>query len=261
MCLIFFSLNQHPTYKLILAGNRDEFYGRKTAVANFWDRHPEIVGGCDLEAIQPDGTCGTWMGLSKTGKLAFITNFRDPKNINPQAPSRGQLVSDFLIGNQGAEPYMRDIQTRASQYNGFNLVVGDTNQLYYLSNYQNEIKKLTSGFYGLSNHLLDTPWPKVAKGKAAIERELTQSKLSTENLFAILQDEGRATDDLLPDTGIGLDRERALSSMFIKTNGYGTRCSTVILVTKQGAITFEERTFDLPAFSYTTSQFKFDLAK
>ena len=168
MCLIFFSLNQHPTYKLILAGNRDEFYGRKTAPANFWSQHPAIVGGCDLEAIQPDGTCGTWMGLSKTGKLGFITNFRDPKNINPKAPSRGQLVSDFLIGNQEAEPYMRDIQTRASQYNGFNLVVGDTNKLYYLSNYQNEIKKLTSGFYGLSNHLLDTPWPKVAKGKSAI---------------------------------------------------------------------------------------------
>jgi uncharacterized protein with NRDE domain len=261
MCLIFFSLNQHPTYKLILAGNRDEFYGRKTAAANFWTQHPEIVGGCDLEAVQPDDTCGTWMGMSKTGKLAFITNFRDPKNINPKAPSRGQLVSDFLVGNYDPEVYMRDVQTRASQYNGFNLVIGDTNQLYYLSNYQNEIKKLASGFYGLSNHLLDTPWPKVIRGKAAIEKELTQSTISTENLFSLLRDEGRAADDQLPDTGIGLDRERALSSMFIKTNGYGTRCSTVILVSKQGEVTFEERTFDLTDFSFTTRQFQFALSK
>lgn len=261
MCLLFFSLNQHPTYKLILASNRDEFYGRNTAPANFWDNHPEIVGGCDLEAIQPDGTCGTWMGMSKTGKLALITNFRDPKNINPQAPSRGKLVSDFLVGNYEPEPYMRDVQSRASQYNGFNLVVGDTNQLYYLSNYQNEIKKLTSGFYGLSNHLLDTPWPKVARGKAAIESELARPNIRTEILFSILRDESRASDDQLPDTGIGLDRERALSSMFIKTNGYGTRCSTVILVSKQDEVTFEERTFDLIDFSYTTKQFQFALEK
>lgn len=261
MCLIFFSLNQHPTYKLILAGNRDEFYGRKTAPANFWDRHPHIVGGCDLEAVQPDGTCGTWMGLSKTGKLAFITNFRDPKNINPQAPSRGKLVSDFLVGDYGAEHYMRDILSRAPLYNGFNLVVGDTNQLYYLSNYQNAITKLTSGFYGLSNHLLDTPWPKVTRGKAALAEEIKRSEMNVENLFSILRDEARAADDQLPDTGIGLDRERALSSMFIKTNGYGTRCSTVILVKKSGEVTFEERTYDLTDFSFTARQFEFTLPK
>jgi uncharacterized protein with NRDE domain len=257
MCLLFFSLNQHPTYKLILAGNRDEFYGRQTAPASFWSNHPHVVGGCDLEAIQADGTCGTWMGMSKTGRLAFITNFRDPKNINPKAPSRGKLVSDFLVGNHEPEPYLHAVQTRASQYNGFNLVVGRTSELYYLSNYQNEIKKLTSGFYGLSNHLLDTPWPKVTKGKAALEKELTQPTISIENLFSILCDEGRAPDDQLPDTGIGLDRERALSAMFIKTNGYGTRCSTVILVNKQGEVRFEERTFDLTDFSFTTRQFQF----
>jgi uncharacterized protein with NRDE domain len=259
MCLIFFSINQHPQYKLILAANRDEFYNRKTAPADFWHTHNNIVGGCDLEAVTPDGTCGTWMGMSKNGRLAFITNFRDPNNINPKAPSRGHLVTDFLLSETNGEAYMMAVSKKASQYNGFNLVVGNCEELYYFSNYQNKIQKLTTGFYGLSNHLLDTPWPKVSKGKAAIEKEVQREHIKIENLFSVLRDEERAPIDQLPNTGIGLEREQALSSMFIKTNGYGTRCSTVILIDQQDNVMFEERTFNLTDFTFTSRQFQFTL--
>lgn len=257
MCLIFFSINQHPEYKLILAGNRDEFYSRKTALAKFWNE--PIVGGCDLEAVSPDGTCGTWMAMTKTGKLAFITNYRDPFNINPKAPSRGHLVTDYLLGDLTSDMYMQHIQQKAKHYNGFNLVVGDVNQLIYFSNYQNKIQILETGFYGLSNHLLDTPWPKVLKGKSAIGQILSQSDMNPETLFDILRNEETAPDSQLPETGIGLDRERALSSMFIKTTGYGTRCSTVILVKKNGKATFLERTYNLTDFSFTTGKFEFQV--
>lgn len=259
MCLIFFAINQHAKYKLILAGNRDEFYGRKTAEANFWDNHPTILGGCDLEVAQPDGTCGTWMGITKTGRISFITNFRDPKNINPKAPSRGHLVTDYLIDTVDPEVYMRTIQSKASQYNGFNLVTGDPNRLFYFSNYQNEIKKLEKGFFGLSNHLLDTPWPKVSLGKTTVGQELSKPDISINNLFEILRNESQAPDSQLPDTGIGLERERALSSLFIKTNGYGTRCSTVILINQANEVTFQERTYNLTDFTFETKIFKFTI--
>jgi uncharacterized protein with NRDE domain len=261
MCLIFFSINQHPQYKLILAGNRDEFYNRKTAPADFWDNHNNIVGGCDLEAVTPDGTCGTWMAITKTGKLAFITNFRDPKNINSIAPSRGHLVTDFLLRETTGEAYMMAVSKKASQYNGFNLVVGNSEELYYFSNYQNKIKKLTAGFYGLSNHLLNTPWSKVSKGKIALEKEIRSQDIKIENLFSVLRDEERAPINQLPNTGIGLEREQALSSMFIKTNGYGTRCSTVILIDQNDNVVFEERTFNLTDFTFTTRQFQFTLER
>jgi uncharacterized protein with NRDE domain len=259
MCLIFFSINQHPKYKLILAANRDEFYNRQTATANYWNGHSDILGGWDLEAIKPDGTCGTWMGISKTGRLAFITNYRDPKNINTKAPSRGHLVSDFLIGNTTPDTYLHDIAQRANQYNGFNLVVGYPDKMYYLSNYQNQIHQLSTGLYGLSNHLLDTPWPKVSRGKATIEKEIQSTEINTDNLFALLRDEERAPDKQLPDTGIGLDREQALSAMFIKTNGYGTRCSTVILIKHSGEVTFLERTYNMMDFSFQTKSFEFQM--
>lgn len=260
MCLIFFSINQHPTYKLILAANRDEFYGRKTQPAGFWANHENILGGCDLEAISPDGNCGTWMGISTSGKLAFVTNYRDPLHIDPKAPSRGHLVTDYLIGNENPASYMETVAERASQYNGFNLIVGNTEQLYYFSNYQHEIKKLSTGFYGLSNHLLDTPWPKITRGKLAIEQELNQQEINIESLFSLLRDENRAPDDQLPDTGIGLERERALSSMFIKTNGYGTRCSTIILIKHNGDMEFLERNYNLTDFTFETKVFKFRIS-
>ena len=251
MCLIFLSVNNHPNYKLILAGNRDEFYNRKTALAEFWKDHEHVLGGRDLEAG------GTWLAMTTGGKIGMVTNYRDPLNINPAAPSRGYLVSDFLIQDVNAEEYSRNISANGKKYNGFNLIVGDTNALWYCSNYRAGIEKLSSGFYGISNHLLETPWPKVLRGKEKMKPILANDVIDPEMIFEVLYDDQIAADQLLPDTGLTLDRERALSSMFIKTEGYGSRCSTVILVDKNNDVLFSERAYDFKTFLYTTQTFKF----
>ncbi len=259
MCLIFLSINNHPNYRLIVAANRDEFYNRKTAAAEFWPTHPGIVGGRDLEAMKSDGTCGTWLAMSKTGKIALLTNYRDPKNINPHAPSRGFLVTDFLLSENSAQKYLEGIEPRAKEYNGFNLVVGNTHELFYLSNYNGGVEEISEGLHGLSNHLLDTPWPKVTRGKEKMASLFSKNEIDSHEVLNALYDEDRAADNLLPDTGIGLERERALSSMFIKTNNYGSRCSTFILVDKNKKVNFTERVYNLQTFEYTTHHFEFTI--
>ena len=253
MCLIFLSISQHPTYQLIVAANRDEFYERKTAPADFWKDHPQILGGRDLEAG------GTWMAMTRSGKISMITNYRDLKNLKSKAPSRGQLVSDYLIGETDPENYLKRIAADKDQYNGFNLIVGSPAALWYLSNYKSGVEKITSGVHGLSNALLDTPWPKVVSGKNKFEQIVKQDKIEADALFTLLLDERVAPDDQLPDTGVGLERERQLSSMFIKSPGYGSRCSTVVLIDKSNHVLFAERVYDLQTFQYTTKKFEFDI--
>lgn len=261
MCLIFLAIQQHPVYKLVVAANRDEFYQRKTAGAEFWPELPDIVGGRDLEAVRADGTCGTWMAMNKNGKLAMVTNYRDPKNIDPHAPSRGHLVTDFLEGSETGNNYLNVIHTNGLRYNGYNLVVGQPDELWYLSNYQNQIQKLSEGVHGLSNHLLDTPWPKVANGKKSFAELMRAKDLNASTLFEFLHNTERAPDDQLPATGIGLERERALSSMFIKTDGYGTRCSTVVLVKRNGEVEYTERLYDLETFDFKDRVFRFKIVQ
>jgi uncharacterized protein with NRDE domain len=253
MCLIFIGLKKHPAFKLIIAANRDEFYNRRTAAASYWTDHPEILGGRDLEAG------GTWLAINKKGRISMITNFRDPMNINPNAPSRGQLVSDFLITEDNAERYLQRISSKAKNYNGFNLIAGTVEDLFYLSNYREGITKMSEGLFGLSNHLLDTPWPKIKRGKENLLALLKETDVSSNMLFEILNDDLVATDDVLPDTGVGLDRERILSSMFIKSPGYGTRCSTVILVDYHNHVTFTERVYNVPEMTYTINKFEFQI--
>jgi len=251
MCLIFLSFQNHPTYKLIIAGNRDEFYGRKTASANFWEDHPTILAGRDLEAG------GTWMGVTKNGHVSMLTNFRDPRNINPVAPSRGHLVSDYLKETEQPEAYLRALESKGNTYNGFNLIVGNAEQLWYYSNYKSGAEKLSAGFYGISNHLLETPWPKVIRGKKKLEPALRNPRINADEIFEILYDDQRAADSQLPDTGLPLEREQALSSMFIKTVGYGSRCSTVVLIDKDNQVEFSERVYDLRTFEYSTTTYRF----
>lgn len=251
MCLIFIAVQQHPEYKLIVAANRDEFYERKTSAATFWSDHPAVLGGRDLEAG------GTWMGMNTDGRISMLTNFRDPAHINPKAPSRGHLVSDFLIDPSTPLAYMSLVEKKAEAYNGFNLVLGTPEELYYFSNYREGIDRLNAGLYGLSNALLDTPWPKVVRGKQKLAPLLTKTDIRTSDLFELLYDDRRADSDQLPNTGIGLDRESALSSMFIKTNNYGSRCSTVVLVDQQNHVQFVERQYDLKTFDYTTREYSF----
>lgn len=250
MCLIFLSLNNHPTYKLIVAANRDEFYQRKTAAADYWSDHPQILGGRDLEAS------GTWMAMNKKGRVAMVTNYRDLKNLKQTAPSRGALVSDFLLTDMHANDYLQSIEPKAHAFNGFNLLVGNVDELYYLSNYKQGIEKLNSGIYGLSNALLDTPWPKVEKGKAHFATLIEKQNVDAEVLFNMLYNEERAADALLPDTGVGIERERMLSSMFIKSPNYGTRCSTIMLVNHNNHVQYHERVYDLQTFAYSNRTYE-----
>ena len=248
MCLIFAAINYHPVYKLIIAANRDEFYNRKTAAANYWQDYPNVLGGRDLQAG------GTWMAMTKGGKISMLTNYRDPPNIMRDAPSRGFLVADYLEKNIDAGSYLESLQP--AKYNGFNLILGTIDELWYLSNYKDGITKLDNGLYGLSNHLLDTPWPKVVRGKKKLVPILGKSGLTTEELMEFLYDDEVATKDL-PNTGVTPELERALSSMFIKTPGYGSRCSTVVLVDKENRVQFSERVYDLSTFNYTLSEYEF----
>ncbi|WP_333820727.1 NRDE family protein [Ohtaekwangia sp.] len=251
MCLIFFSLRQHPAYKLIVAANRDEFYNRKTAAASYWEDHPEILGGRDLEA------CGTWMAMTRSGKISMLTNYRDPQNINPHAPSRGQLITDYLLSSETPDIYLHRIEETGKQYNGFNLLAGTIDELWYYSNYKEGIDKIQPGFYGLSNHLLETPWPKVVRGKEKFKPVLSRNIIDPEEIFTLLYDDSIAADNQLPNTGLTLERERALSSMFIKTDNYGSRCSTVVLVDYNNHVSFSERVYDLKTFQFTTQTFQF----
>lgn len=253
MCLIFFAVNQHPQYRLIVAANRDEFYLRPTEPMHFWRDEPTVLAGRDLQAE------GTWLGLSKSGRFAFVTNYRDPANIRAEAPSRGRLVSDFLVSSGKPTEYLDALQQGGKQYNGFNLVVGDLTEVAYYSNYAEGPRVLAPGFYGLSNALLETPWPKLVNGKKKLLPLLHAGTLDPKSIFQALYDEQRAPDEQLPDTGIGLERERALSSMFIKTPVYGTRCSTLLLIDYKNIATIVERTYNLQTFSFTDRSFELHL--
>ena len=187
----------------------------------------------------------------------MLTNYRDPKNIDPAAPSRGQLVSDFLKLDIAPEKYLKGIDGNGKKYNGFNLIVGDSNELWYYSNYKKGIDKLAPGYYGISNHLLDTPWPKIIRGKEKMEPAILRKQIDVEEIFEILYDDSTAPDDQLPDTGLSLELERALSSMFIKTDNYGSRCSTVILVDATDKVLFSERVYNLITFEHATRTFEF----
>ena len=253
MCLIFLSLQDHPQYKLVIAANRDEFYQRKTAAANYWEDHPDIVGGRDLEAK------GTWMAMNKNGRIAMVTNYRDIRNIKVSAPSRGALVTDYLLADESSKKYLEEIEQKSQAYNGFNLIVGSAEELWYHSNYKQGVHTLSHGLHGLSNHLLDTPWPKVERGMISMKSVLAKREIDPNKLFEVLVDETIAIDTKLPDTGIGLERERALSAMFIKSPGYGTRCSTVVLIDKNDRVFFAERVYDLKTFAYTQNTYRFTI--
>lgn len=237
MCLIVFSYQQHSNYDLILAANRDEEYQRPTRQAQFWDLDPAILAGKDLRAN------GTWMGINKQGHFSALTNFRDPNIQKEDPPSRGQLVYNFLSQKKPPKRYLQEVQKRAQEFMGFNLLAGTIDQLGYYSNQQNTIKLLDPGVYGLSNHLLDTPWPKVEKAKNRLQDVITNEHFARDQLFKLLQDDQPAPDDQIPNTGIPWEAEKQVSPLFIKSDKYGTCNSTVLLIDKNGEVTFEERRY------------------
>ncbi|GMQ90034.1 MAG: NRDE family protein [Gammaproteobacteria bacterium] len=247
MCILLLSLQQHPKYPLIVAANRDEFYDRPTNAADFWADAPHVLAGRDRRQG------GTWLGITRQGRFAALTNFRDAESTPAERPSRGHLVSKFLLGDEPPHVYLSTVAQQADRYNGFSLIAGQGDDFIFYSNREGRVRRLAPGVYGLSNHLLNTPWPKVSRGTQSLSELLfAGGDPAPEILFATLADGTIADDAGLPDTGIGLARERLLSPLFISGDRYGTRSSTVILLDQDGNITFSERSFDGSADRYSS---------
>jgi uncharacterized protein with NRDE domain len=240
MCLLVFAWKSHPRYRLIVAANRDEFHDRPAAPLGWWPDEPRILAGRDLRGS------GTWMGAARSGRIGIVTNFRDLEPAPaPDAPSRGELVTRFLVGATSPKEYLDDMRRRAPRYAGFNLLVGGPRALYYFSNRDgHEARPLPSGVYGLSNHLLDSPWPKLLRTRARIQELIWTDDLEIDALFSMLADRTPADADEVPETGLPPEWERALSAPFVIHDRYGTRCSTLLLVERDGRTSLLERRFD-----------------
>lgn len=255
MCLIVFANNVLNDYKLVFAANRDEYYSRPSEQAEFWSDYPNLLAGKDLQAG------GTWLGITKEGRFAAITNFRDLKNIKEDAPSRGHLTLDFLIDNISPEEYYEKLRPTLNGYNGFNLLLGYVNQLYYFSNKTEGLRKLEPGIHGISNAVLDTPWPKVEKSKRHLKNLIEQHSIHPWEILNILDDTSPAKDEELPDTGVGVELERMLSPIFIKSEKYGTRSSTIITVDKENNIRFVEKTYFGNSGRFSNKDYNFIINK
>jgi uncharacterized protein with NRDE domain len=255
MCLIVFAYNVHPSYRLIIAANRDEFYERPSSSADFWKDHSRVLAGRDLK------NSGTWLGVTKDGKIAAVTNYRDPSTLKSDAPSRGKLVGRYLTGKRSADSYLKIISGQTDKYNGFNLLLGDDNDLFVFSS-RGEKEKLKAGIYGLSNHLLNSPWPKVVRCRKMLKAALDKKDDALEEaLFSVLSDRRVPPDSKLPSTGIGLEWERLLSPVFIESPIYGTRSSTILLIGRNRRVRFVEKVFDGHHEPWITSRFSFQLEK
>jgi uncharacterized protein with NRDE domain len=238
MCLIAVGWKLREDYPLMLAANRDEYFARPSAPADFWDDHVQILAGRDMQQG------GTWLGLSRRGRFAAVTNFRGGHHAKLGQRSRGWLVRDYLLSPEAPSAFLGGVHAAADYYDGFNLIAGTSRGVFHYSNRNREITALSPGAHGLSNHLLNTPWPKVQRareGLAALAH--APPSVLVQGLFSLLADRTLPADEALPDTGIGLERERLLSTAFIRSAEYGTRCSTVLLIDRSGHVQFEERTF------------------
>lgn len=236
MCLILFAYQTNPRYPLILAANRDEFLDRATLPAGWWNTQPKVVGGRDLRCG------GSWLAVAGDGRFAAVVNYRDPFPRKSDAPSRGQLVTEFLLTRVSADDYLETLKRRSERYNGFTLLFGDAERLLCFSNRGKIPQQVEQGIHGIGNHLLDTPWPKVERGKKILGQILSHApEPPLEDLFAMLADRHIPDDYLLPDTGVGLETERLLSPLFVSGPGYGTRSSSILLIGRDGDVTFSER--------------------
>ena len=241
MCLIGIALGAHEGAPLVVAANRDERHGRAAAAAAVWEvGGVEVLAGRDLEGG------GTWLGVTAAGRFAALTNYRSPMEIARSAaggPSRGGLVAEFLGGAEGPEAFGRRLAGRAAAFAGFNLVFGDGDSWWSYGSVGGRLARLAPGIYGLSNHLLDTPWPKVERLKGAMVHALAGPEVDLGALRVALADRGGAPDEALPDTGVGRELERFLAPPFIAGESYGTRASTIVVRDRHGRVRFEEARF------------------
>jgi len=252
MCLAIVALDTHPRYRVVIVANRDEFHARPAAPAHWWTSG--ILAGQDLIGG------GAWFGVTRSGRWALVTNFREGIPRDPDAPSRGRLVTGALRDPSPPLPCAAAIACEGARYHGFNLLVGeptpqgeretreslpdDRSTAAYVSNRASGAIALYEGIHGLSNHLLETPWPKLVQSKARLAAALSGQALDTAAAFALLADRQPADDATLPMTGVSRERERMLSSAFIVSPDYGTRCSTVFTLARDGNANFVERSFD-----------------
>lgn len=257
MCLLFFAIDCHSDYPLIVAANRDEYYDRPTHNLHIWKDAPYLIAGKDLHKG------GTWFGVTKTGRWAAVTNYREPDQT-AEARSRGDLVRNYLASNSSPSAYIDEIKSHALDYNGFNLVIGHLPQAFYFSNRHPEVKALSRGVYGLSNDVLDTPWPKVEHGKKGLAQLLRFENLSTDSLFSLLADRTTAPDNTLPSTGVSIEMERLLSPGFINGEVYGTRSSTALLINRNNRLKLEERSYygapDQSPDAYSSIAFEIEIS-
>lgn len=240
MCIAYLAIQAHPDWPLFIAANRDEFHARPTRAAAPWPDHPNLLAGIDETAG------GTWLGVTHQGRFALLTNYRDMAH-EPNAATRGELVAAFLKGQSASEDYAGQVAEQGARYNGFNLIVGDLANTHYVNNRRDNGRaiELKPGRYVLSNHLLNTPWPKTQRLRTRLDEYPLETLVQTLNpVFAILKDQTPADDEALPRTGLSLERERLLSSPFIISPEYGTRCSTVAALHKDGRFFFSEITYD-----------------
>ncbi|NJL12069.1 MAG: NRDE family protein [Microscillaceae bacterium] len=238
MCLIGFSWKQHPLYKLVLVANRDEFYQRPTQALHFWETYPGLLAGKDLEGG------GTWLGIHQRGRFAALTNYRDPAHILAQAPSRGDLPLQFLVGASSPAQYLASLLPKAQAYNGYNLLVGDRESLFYYSNYTTNYQMLPPGLYGLSNHLLDTDWFKVRRLKAKLHELLQDPDPDDTALLALMQDPSLPAGEAdIQQTGLSLAQEKMLAPMFIQSPHYGTHSTTVLKIDYDHNIQLREKVY------------------
>lgn len=255
MCLLLIAYKKHPNYELIVAANRDEFHERPTEPAHFWTKDNYLLAGKDLKEN------GTWMGITKNGRFAALTNYRDMSSIKTDAPTRGKLVSNFLLENIAPIDYHKILLAKAEQYNGYNLILGNVDDLFYFSNVSRNFKKLEEGIFGLSNHLLDTPWPKVTKAKKEFTQILEDQQPNEEEIFSLLYDSTTFPDGTLPKTGLSTEMERLVSPIFTVTEKYGTRSSTVILINNDNTVSFTEKSFNAKKENFNKSHFSFKIEK
>lgn len=249
MCLLLLAWQHDARHTLVLAGNRDEFHDRPAAAADWWDA--SVIGGRDLRAG------GTWLAAHRDGRFAVVTNYREPLEEGRGPRTRGELVARYLRGRLGPEAYAREVASHGSEYGGFNLLLGSPEVLVYLSNRGRGPEVLEPGVYGLSNHLLDSPWPKLERSRDRFQ-QLLAGDPTPGALLEMLADRRAAEDHELPDTGIGLEWERLLSSPFIVSPHYGTRCSTVLMLGPDEML-FTERRFDSAGVSTGDSDFHFSI--
>ena len=239
MCLILIAWRAHPGYPLIVAANRDEFYARPTLPARRWPGDSGMIAGQDLEAG------GSWMGVDAAGRFAAVTNFRELEQGPAGARSRGELVTDYLLGDVPAERHLTSLTERGSQYRGYNLLLSDNGELFCASNRGAPIHRLPPGVHGVSNGPLDSGWPKVKRGRQLLAKAIDSAEPGTEQLFELLRDQTWPAEETLPDTGIGLEWERLLGTIAIdgtlEGQGYGTRSASVLMLDAQGRGQFTER--------------------